>query len=295
MIRADHLTVYYGQHPALLAVSLELEASQVVGLLGQNGAGKTTLLKTLARLSEPGSGHVEHRGTCSFLPETPPIYEHLSVEEHLTYCAQIAALERAIIPQRVQRSLEWGKLEDHRSTPTRALSHGYRKRLGLAQCLLHDPDVLLLDEPLSGLDPTQVHHMKHLMGDLAKQGRAVVISSHMLGHVQQVCQRALILHQGRLVADERVHRAQDGRARLRVSVDAPASPPQVRQVLSDAGAQDIDIDEDAHGLRARFTLAPQGRAEISRALVEAGLGLTSMAACPTDLETLFLSLTSSPA
>lgn len=287
--------MYYGQHPALLDVSLRLEASQVVGLLGQNGAGKTTLLKTLARLSEPGSGHVEHDGTCSFLPETPPIYANLSVEEHLTYCANISGIERASIAQRVQRSLTWGQLDDHRHTPTHALSHGYRKRLGLAQCLLHDPDVLLLDEPLSGLDPTQVHHMKQLMSDLAEQGRTVVISSHMLGHVQEVCQRALILHQGKLVADEHVHHTQDGLERLSISVELEASSQRLHDVLQSAGAQHIEVEQDKGSTHARFTLPTKARAETARAVVEAGLGLTSMMQCPTDLETLFLSLTNTHA
>lgn len=291
MITASHLTVYYGQHPALLDVSLKLQASQVVGLLGQNGAGKTTLLKTLARLNEPGSGHVEHHAACAFLPETPPVYGHLSVREHLEHCAHVQGIQRAQVPRRVAQAMEWGHLTDHADVLAGALSHGYTKRLGLAQCLLQPPEVLLLDEPLLGLDPTQVHHMKSLLADLAERGCAVVISSHMLRHVQDICQRALILHEGQLVADQPVEAPRQGTQRFQMSVQAHHDPQALVEALTQAGATDIEHDEEDQGLRARFLLEPQARARACRNVVEAGLGLTSMAACPTDLEALFLSLT----
>jgi len=212
MIEAESVGKRYGDFVALADVSFRIGRGEIVGLLGPNGAGKTTLLRMLTGFFEPSAGSIRIDGVdvesdplaaqqhIGYLPEQSPLYPEMLVQEYLGMVADF----RGLAPNRRQPLLAeaiWAtELEEHLTRPIGALSKGFRQRVGLAQAILHEPKVLILDEPTAGLDPTQVVHVRALIQRLA-QHSTVLFSSHVLSEVEQVCERALILLGGRLRAD----------------------------------------------------------------------------------------------
>ncbi|MBI2068393.1 MAG: ABC transporter ATP-binding protein [Deltaproteobacteria bacterium] len=213
MIVATSITKKFGPFTALKEISFRIEAGEVVGLLGPNGAGKTTTMRILTGFMPPTSGEVTIKGInllenpieakkrIGYLPETPPLYPELTVEESLRFIAELHRLQSP--EKKIAETLAKTGIQDVRHRLVQHLSKGYRQRVGIAQAILHEPDVLILDEPTIGLDPKQIIEIRELIKNL--RGRqAIIFSSHILQEVSAVCDRVIILNQGSIVADGKV-------------------------------------------------------------------------------------------
>lgn len=212
MILADHVSKKFGTTLALKDITFSVEQGQVVGLLGQNGAGKSTLLNILSGYLPTTSGRVllsghdmltnplKAKASLGYLPENPPLYPEMTVFEYLKFCCNLKRVEKKDQKEHIEEILETTGLNQMRNRLIGNLSKGYRQRTGLAQALCGTPQILLLDEPTSGFDPTQVVEFRKTISSLSKK-HTIIFSSHILSEVQSVCQRILILHQGRLVLD----------------------------------------------------------------------------------------------
>lgn len=212
MIRADNISRSYGRFEAVSRVSFSVAKGEVAGLLGQNGAGKSTLMNILAGCLAPTAGRAaingfdladrpfEARGSLGYLPETPPVYPELTVLESLRFCCRIKGVLQKDEQRHIEEILSLTGLNGFGKQLVGSLSKGYRQRVGLAQALCGDPEVLLLDEPAAGFDPAQALEFRKLIKKLARD-KAILLSSHLLGEVRTLCDRVLILHQGRLMLD----------------------------------------------------------------------------------------------
>ncbi len=213
MIEARDLTKQYGPATALKDVSFEVRKGEVLGFLGPNGAGKTTTMKILTCFIAPTSGTAKVNGAdifedpmavrsaIGYLPESTPLYTEMLVLEYLEFAAKMRGFKGEDARKRIKKAVEQTTLGDVIAKEIRALSKGYRQRVGLAQALVHEPPVLILDEPMSGLDPNQAAEIRDLIKDIGRE-RTVILSTHDLGEVQVTCDRVLIIAKGRLVADD---------------------------------------------------------------------------------------------
>jgi len=215
MIVAQNLVRRYGSTIAVDDVSFEIAQGEVVGLLGHNGSGKTTIMKMLTGFLEPTAGQITLNGldigeqtrlaqACvGYLPENCPVWPDMHVADYLDYQACLHGLDPSERDRAVVRAIQRTGLKDRATDMIRTLSRGYRQRLGVAQAILHERQIVILDEPTNGLDPTQILEMRSLIKDLAKQS-TILISTHILQEVQAVCERVLILRAGRLALDSRI-------------------------------------------------------------------------------------------
>ncbi|RME20713.1 MAG: ABC transporter ATP-binding protein [Deltaproteobacteria bacterium] len=295
MIRVEGLQKVYGGFEAVRGISFEVGRGEVVGLLGPNGAGKTTTMRivcgcigaTAGRALIDGRDVLEDpRGVkrrVGYLPEVPPVYPTMTVEDYVRFAATIkevddpeAAADRAI--GRVGLAEVRHRVIDH-------LSKGYRQRVGLAQALVHDPDVLVLDEPTSGLDPAQRVEIRELLRDLAAGERTVILSTHILPEVEAVAERVIIMHQGRVVAQDRIDALESGGAvRLRVARPGPEAEQALRAV---PGVSEVEGRPDGR-IDLRIDGSDDTRAAVAAAAVPFGLlELTG----GDNLEAVYLRLT----
>lgn len=304
MIVAQHLTKYYGEKAAISDLSFSIAQREVVGLLGLNGAGKTTTLKILSGLLLPTAGSVRVgdvdllrdpetlRKRIGFLPETPPLYKEMNVGDFLRFVVHIKGINRDVSAF-VDHALRATDLVDVREQRISTLSHGYQRRVGIAQAIVHKPDLILLDEPTSGLDPVQVVHMRQLIRDLHKH-HTVIVSSHILSEIHQMCDRILVLQEGKIAAQGteqelamRVTKATS------VVIEVRAPRVEVENVLKGlALVQHHRIDSEQQGVTsATVDLKNDARDELARAIVGANLGLLRLEKVQLELENIFLKLT----
>lgn len=211
MIEVRNLTRYYGTFAALDDVSFTIGEGEIIGLLGLNGAGKSTTLKILAGLITPSEGQVTFEGVdvtenpeavrsrIGYLPESPPLYRDMTVTGFLTHIGRLKGMSASEVTRRLPGIIELAQLQGREDQIIDTLSHGYRKRVGIAQAVLHDPRLVILDEPISGLDPRQIVGMREVIRGLADK-RGVIVSSHILSEISQTCDRILVIHDGKLVA-----------------------------------------------------------------------------------------------
>ena len=211
MIQVTGLTKLYGDFPAVRDLSFAVDAGEVLGLVGPNGAGKTTTLRSIAGIVAPTSGRIDVAGVhladdpvaakraLAFVPDEPHLFEYLTVTEHLAFVARLYGVHDAV--QKSAALLDELELGDRRSSFPGELSRGMRQKLAIACGLLHDPRALLLDEPLTGLDPLGIRRMKATIARRAAAGAAVILSSHLLHLVEEVCTRVLVVVRGRMVAE----------------------------------------------------------------------------------------------
>ena len=307
MIEATGLGKRFGARHAVRDVTFSIGAGEIVGFLGPNGAGKTTTLRMLTGFLPPTAGEarvagfdvvsqsMEVRSRIGYLPETVPVYRDLTVSAYLDFVARLKGIARGEQARRIATVVDACGIGDVRGRRIGALSRGYRQRVGLAQALLNDPDVLFLDEPTVGLDPKQIVEIRELIKSLAGR-RTVLLSTHILPEVNVLCRRVLIIHKGRLVADARPEdlRAR-GQGRLRIEVEARAPQDTLAALLARvAGIAAVDtLETNAHGdARARVTAldGDDPREAIAAALVAAGIGLRSMSVASASLEDVFLEL-----
>jgi ABC-2 type transport system ATP-binding protein len=294
MLEVSHLSRRYGEVVAVDDVSFRIDRNEIVGLLGHNGAGKTTIMKMLTGYLEPGGGTIRvddleiGRDTLAiqarigYLPENCPVWPEMAVADYLDYQAALHGVAPERRAKAVASAVRRTALADKLSAPIHTLSRGYRQRVGVAQALLHDPDIVILDEPTNGLDPTQIRHMRELIRDLA-QHAMVIVSTHILQEVQAVCDRVLILRAGKLVVDSRID-ALPGSAGLVVAIEGDAAD-ALRHLPA---VSRCDLQADAGGIREYRLDAPAAAApSIAEAVMRAGLKLHALRARRNDLETVF--------
>lgn len=212
MISVKNLTKYYDDFQALKGISFEIKSGEIVGILGPNGAGKSTTLRILTSYLSPTSGDaiidgksildkdIEIKKIIGYLPESAPLYNDMCVFDYLVYMADIQELDRTKLSERLNYVVEACSLKDVISKPIGELSKGYKQRVGLAGAIIHDPKILILDEPTNGLDPNQIVEIRELIKELGKE-KTVLISTHILSEVEATCSRAIIINKGTIIAD----------------------------------------------------------------------------------------------
>ena len=305
MIAGTGLTKLYGSKPAVQALDFEIARGEIVGLLGLNGAGKTTVLRILGCQLLPTSGRatvegrdvvsesVEVRRRIGYLPEDPPLYDEMRVVAFLRFAAGLRGLSREEANRRIEATLDLLDLKAVRSQVIGTLSHGFRQRVGIGQAIVHEPPVVILDEPFAGLDPVQISEMRTTVSNL--RGRhTVVLSSHNLPEVSLICDRFLLMDEGSLVAqgtEEELAR-QLGRS-LTVTLEVRGQAGAVRAFLETRPeVHSVELAGGEDGIqKVDLRLVEDGREDLARALVEAGFGLLEMSPHRHELDAIFLGLT----
>jgi ABC-2 type transport system ATP-binding protein len=299
-VAAHGLTRHYGAHLSVGPLDIELHQGEVLGLLGPNGAGKSTTLRMLTGHLAPSSGEVRIAGIdlldsprrakahLGYAPEIPPLYRELTVDEYLDFCARLHRLPaRKLRPAREQAKARCG-LTEVGGRLIGHLSKGYQQRLGIAQAILHEPDVIILDEPTAGLDPNQMREVRALIRELG-QRHSVILSSHILPEVEAVCDRVLILHRGRVVFHDRVE-ALKHPATSAALILGFKRPPPLETLRELPGITAVERQRD--GL-FRLGLGPGAEVEetLCRLAVENDWGLFRLCPEHTTLEDVFVELT----
>jgi ABC-2 type transport system ATP-binding protein len=307
MIRTESLTKYYGNRCAVKDLSVSIEDREIVGFLGLNGAGKTTALRMLAGQLSPSAGRIEIDGKdmttagremrwrIGFLPERPPLYEDMTVRRYLEFAAQLRVYDPIHVGRRVEDVLKTTALVEYADELISNLSHGYKQRVGIAQAIVHDPALVILDEPNNGLDPAQIIEMRALIRELKKR-HTVLISSHILTEISQTCDRIMIIRRGENVAIgtevELSHKLGDTK-KLRAEVSGSAAA--VDQVLNNLKTSQLvsrfERIERGGLQELEVAMARDRPEELAKAIVAAGLGLRRLEPMATELEALFLQLT----
>jgi ABC-2 type transport system ATP-binding protein len=298
VIVAENVSKWFGAHAAVRELTFEAPKGSLVGLLGLNGAGKTTTLRMLAGLTAPTSGRltlagheaasIAARAVVGYLPDRAPLWPDMRVRAFVTHAAKLRGLAKEAAG--VERAFETCGLREVADEPLATLSHGYRQRVGLAQALVHDPAVLVLDEPIQGLDPEQIGEMRATLERLRGE-RTIVLSTHILGEVARSCDHLLVLHEGRVA----VSGAKDevlGEERV-LELEVRGEERALREALADVeGGIVSSVDAGRARVEVAATASMDDVAErVAAALVGAGLGLRSMARPRTgDLEALFARL-----
>lgn len=207
-VKIENINKAFGPQQVLRSVTLDIPEGQVVGLLGPNGAGKSTLMKILMGLWRADSGNVQVPERIGYLPENNPLYEEMYVVEYLRFMAQMTGIPGSRYPEIVDGLIDKVGLTPERHKHIRELSKGYRQRVGLAQALLGDPQLLILDEPTTGLDPNQLVEIRALIRSLGQE-RTVILSTHIMQEVREMCDRVVILDHGRIKADKPINEIDD--------------------------------------------------------------------------------------
>jgi gliding motility-associated transport system ATP-binding protein len=309
MIQVQNLTKRFGPTLAVSDVSFEVQKGEILGFLGPNGAGKTTTMRVITGYLPPSEGRVrvadydvveeplEAKRRTGYLPESPPVYPDMTVAEYLAFVARIKGVPRREIMKRAAEVSEKCAISetDVQKKQIGKLSKGYRQRVGLAQALIHNPEVLVLDEPTAGLDPKQIIETRQLIKGLAGQ-HTIVLSTHILPEVSKTCQRVVVINAGKVVAvgapDELTRRLQ-GFETVQVTVEGPA--PAIISKLQSVPGVNLVEPREASGPRVTLEVHSEKgkdvRAELARAVVESGWPLFELKTSGLSLEDIFLKLT----
>jgi ABC-2 type transport system ATP-binding protein len=307
MIEVNQLTKRYARHEAVRGISFSVKRGEIVGFLGPNGAGKTTTLRMLTGYLPPTSGSariagfdifrqsIEARRKIGYMPENVPLYEDMRVREYLKFRAQLKGLGRGDTRRRVGTVLETCGLESVRRKMIKTLSKGYRQRVGLADALVHDPELLILDEPTNGLDPNQIRQIRELIRQLA-ESHTVLISTHILHEVEMTCNRVIIIDNGKIKAtDTPANLTQQMRAAGRIQVEIHADPEVVSGVINRLEHVKKVSPETLDDGWSRFTVwvdsGTDARENIARLAAQFGWPLRSLFRHVATLEDVFVELT----
>jgi ABC-2 type transport system ATP-binding protein len=303
MIEIDKLTRHYGDFTAVDRVSMTVTPGEVVGLLGHNGAGKTTILKMITGFLEPTSGTITINGRkieterrkiqqgIGYLPENCPVYPEMTVLDYLDYCAALHGLGEEERTPLIAEAIARTALAEKAGETIATLSRGYRQRTGVAQAILHRPQLLILDEPTNGLDPTQIVQMRELITDLAKT-TTVIISTHILQEVQAICDRVIILKNGKKALDSRLEALRvGGRLQLQVDSGGDDAPGFLAGFPGVTAVEPQPVPIDQPGLGYALAVAEDRRQEVAADLAAAihgrGWRLYGMHFAGRSLETVF--------
>ncbi len=312
MISVKDLSKKYARNTAVDHISFDVEKGQIVGFLGPNGAGKTTTMRMLTCFLPPSSGTatvagfdvieapLEVKKRIGYLPEAPPLYLEMRAAEYLTFVGRLKGLSGAELRQRVDAVCDRCAIGDEKNKLLGKLSKGYRQRVGLAQAIIHNPDVLILDEPTAGLDPKQINETRDLIKSLAGD-HTIILSTHILPEVEQTCEKVIIINKGKLVATDSVNNLQSrarGAELVLVEVagrngalDSASVQERLEKV---AGVGRVACKEkkqsgaifEVESLKDKFV-----RGDLARAVVEAGWNLNELRTAAVSLEEVFLQLT----
>lgn len=306
MIEVKNLCKTYGSTVAIQDLNFTVNHGEIVGFLGPNGAGKTTTMRILTGYTPATSGtakiggfevhkhSLEVRRRVGYLPENPPLYLEMTVEGFLYFVATIKGLKLGDRPSRIKSVLQQCQLQEHRKTIIRKLSKGYRQRLGIAQAIVHNPRVIILDEPTTGLDPRQIIEMRNLIQSLGGK-HTILLSSHILPEVSMICQRVIIINQGKLVAtntpDHLMKQLKSNFGyQMEVEGDINNLLPLLRNI---PGVSGVEVNQLNHRylLNVSCTSTTEPGGEIAALIIEQGLELYEMRRIQPCLEDIFLKLT----
>ena len=315
MIKVNDLTKKYARTTAVDHISFEVAKGQIVGFLGPNGAGKTTTMRMLTCFLPPSAGTatvagfdvleqpMEVKKRIGYLPETPPLYLEMDTQAYLNFVGKLKGLSGAELAKRVSYVSERCAIVDVKKKLLGKLSKGYRQRVGLAQAIIHNPDVLILDEPTAGLDPKQINETRDLIKSLAGD-HTIILSTHILPEVEQTCEQVLIINRGKLVATDSVHNLQNrvrGAESLLVEVasrngqlDAATVQQRIEHI---AGVSKVHLRGQRDNLSTFEVESQKGflRGDLARAVVESGWDLNELRPAAVSLEEIFLQLTGAEA
>ena len=308
MIEVKELTKWYGNYPAVEDVSFEVKKGEIVGFLGPNGAGKTTTMRIITGFMPPTSGTAlvaghdvveesrEARKYIGYLPETVPLYTDMTVQAYLRFMGTLRGMNPKRIKTRIDEVIGICRLGDYRKSLIGKLSKGFRQRVGIAQATLHEPQVLVLDEPTIGIDPIQVVETRNLIKDVGRE-HTIILSTHILPEVSMVCGRVLIINEGQIIAEDTPrHLAERLQGVEKVQAEIRGPEEQVTRALKDIrGVVNVSVasesDRNIYSVEAKRGL--DLRSTISRMVISNGWGLLTIQLVELSLEEIFLQLTTS--
>lgn len=306
-IAVEQLSKQFGDQKAIDDISFKLQSGEVLGFLGPNGAGKSTTMKIINCFMAPSSGDVkadgasvfdqpvEFRRKIGYLPEHTPLYQDMFIIDYLKFVARLQQVPEKDIPERVRQMIDYCGLSDEKHKKIGELSKGYRQRVGLAQAMIHDPEVLILDEPTTGLDPNQIVEIRELIKNLGKE-KTILLSTHILPEVEAISDRILIINQGKIVADgtpEDLRKKSQRNELLAVQIEAGESPDAIKDALS--GLDEVETAQltDSHKpeFRVQGADGQSAKKPVFNLCVNKGWYLMEMRELETRLEDVFRQLT----
>jgi ABC-2 type transport system ATP-binding protein len=307
VIEVQHLTKRYGRVTAVDDVSFRVERGEILGFLGPNGAGKTTTMRILTGYMPATEGKaivagfdvfdqpIEAKRRTGYLPETPPLYPDMTVNEYLQFVAKVKGVLSADRRSRVRMAMERTRVDDMANRLCSKLSKGYRQRVGLAQALIHNPEVLILDEPTAGLDPKQIIETRELIKALAGD-HTIILSTHILPEVSQTCQRVVIINKGRVVAVDtpgNLTARLQGSETMYLQIDANGADASgvLGRLAGVTRVVESDRRDGVVGYEVESERGHDVRRDLARTVVTSGWGLLELRPMRMSLEEIFLSLT----
>lgn len=310
MISVKNLTKYYGNFKALNGISFEIKSGEIVGILGPNGAGKSTTLRILTCYLNPTDGdaiidgksilddEINVKKVIGYLPESAPLYNDMCVFDYLVYMADIQELEKSKLNERLNYVVDVCSLKEVISKPIGELSKGYKQRVGLAGSIIHDPKILILDEPTNGLDPNQIVEIRELIKELGKE-KTVLVSTHILSEVESTCSRAIIINKGDIIADDTPRNlslsfVNNKSATIKISVKTSDNIESVKEKLSSINdIYKVEIEEFADNIKEVYIYSnlEEPRDEIYRFIKNTDWIIYEMTKVKENLETVFHTLT----
>lgn len=303
MIEVSGLSKYYGGRPAIHEVSFSVNKGEIVGLLGLNGAGKSTILKILGCFLLPSKGQVQVAGhsveenpdairqLLGYLPDVPPLYPEMTVQSYLEFVAQLKNISRNDVPSHVDDAVMKTHLREVLDYRLGELSHGFQQRVGIAQAIVHRPKVLILDEPINGLDPIQIVEMRDLIKSL-RGDHTVILSSHILSEITKTCDRILIVDQGRMVAEGDESRLTNQASKsMRVIVQV-SNPKQdlFAHLQAVSGVDHVEVTAGETGGMYAVVTSDDCRAAIAKVVIDLGCELIGLHKEESGLESIFLKM-----
>lgn len=302
MIEVHNLTKYYGKRLAVDDISFKIEKGEIVGFLGPNAAGKTTTMRMLTGFLAPTKGTIkiagydvftnslEARRHIGYLPEAVPLYTDMTIQSYLEYMARLRGMPRSEVKPKVDNVIERCHLEEYTDVVIGKLSKGFRQRVGIAQAIIHEPEVLIFDEPTIGIDPIQIAATRQLIRELGEV-HTVLISTHILPEVSVICQRAIIIDHGNIVAEDKIENLSSmvtGSKRVRLEVEGPTK--KISERLHAIKGVKRVIYQDSRFV-VEYPADQDLRSKISEAIVQGGFTLLSSESLEMSLEDIFLKLT----
>jgi len=302
LIKVRNLTKYYGERLAVDNISFDIGKGEIVGLLGPNAAGKSTTMRILTGFMMPTRGDtwiadcnmvtnsLEGRKHIGYMPESVPLYTDMTVRDYLDFFARLRGLDRIRTRKRINDVVMLCHLEEYVDTIIGKLSRGFRQRVGLAQAIVHEPEVLILDEPTVGIDPIQISQTRSLIKELGKL-HTILLSTHILPEVNLTCDRVIIIHNGKVIAQDRIENLSaivKGARRLRLEVKGPLDQIAKRLQRID-GVKRVVREGEFLIVESPLNIDPRG--QITETIVKSGWTLLSIEAVDMSLEDIFLQLT----
>ena len=309
MIELKNITKYYGNFPAVTDISFKIERGEIVGLLGPNGAGKSTTMKMITGYMPPTSGEltidnydivqesIEARKKIGYLPETVPLYTDMTVYSYIEFMGKLRGINSKNIKSKVDNVIDICKLGDYRYSLISKISKGYRQRVGIAQAIIHEPEVLILDEPTIGIDPNQVVETRQLIKNLSGE-HTLVLSSHILPEVSTICERVLIINEGEIAASDTIENLSSiVSGTSKIEIDIIGSPQAVKKEIEKIdGVNSIDLwvnksSNEYATFSIESDISKDIRSEISKTIIHNDWDLLRLESMGMSLEDIFLRIT----